>query len=59
MDFNYDFWCVSFTLPNYSLAYFFDRRLDSELYQHVRASTRPEGTTDEVRFVWTYARMGY
>jgi len=47
----YDFWWVSSTLLCSSRAYFFDRKLDSDLYAHVKASGRPQGTalSHEVR----------
>ncbi|OJA17366.1 hypothetical protein AZE42_03897 [Rhizopogon vesiculosus] len=43
----YDFWCVSSSLSNSSRIYAFGRRLDSQLYEHVKALTGPGGTADE------------
>ncbi|KAG2152723.1 hypothetical protein DEU56DRAFT_775615 [Suillus clintonianus] len=44
----YDFWWVSSTLLSSSCTYIFDRKLDSDLYAHVKASGRPQGTTHEL-----------
>ncbi|OAX43144.1 hypothetical protein K503DRAFT_222869 [Rhizopogon vinicolor AM-OR11-026] len=43
----YDFWCVSSSLSNSSRIYSFDRRLDSQLYEHVKALIGPGGTAGE------------
>jgi hypothetical protein len=51
----YNFWCVCFTLLNSSSAYVFGRKVDSELYLHVKASTRAAEDA-EVRFSLAYAR---
>ncbi|KAG1874939.1 hypothetical protein F4604DRAFT_1763092 [Suillus subluteus] len=43
----YDFWWVSSTLIYSSCAHIFDRKLDSDLYAHVKASGCPQGTAYE------------
>lgn len=44
----YDFWWVSSTPLCSSRAYVFGRKLDSDLYAHVKASGRSQGMTHEV-----------